>query len=88
MENREGEEQARQRRLIMPLLELSEAPRLETGDNMLGLVVGERLRAYKPRTLGNVQNEQQDDHNPAAAADGLGHTFSRAPGEQFSMYLR
>ena len=52
----------------MPVLELAEAPRLKTGDDVLGFVIGERLGTDEPGALQDEdQDQQRDDHCPAAA---------------------
>ncbi len=55
----QGEQQTSQRRLVVPVLEFSEAPCLEPGDQMLRLVVGKRLGADKPCALSQIDQNQQ-----------------------------
>jgi hypothetical protein len=43
--------------MAAPLLEFSEAPRLQSGDDVLGFVAGERLGADEPCALENKKKD-------------------------------
>ncbi len=62
--NRQHQPKAAQRRMVGPHLELT-VPRLQSGDHVAGLVVGERLRLDEPQRLQTEQQKQRRRDPPS-----------------------
>jgi hypothetical protein len=46
--------------MLVPTLELAKPPGIEPGDDVIGFIHGERLRANKPGALQHVKQDQQN----------------------------
>src|ERR1019366_8907362 len=68
IQKRKREKHASQGRMAGPSLKFPESPGLESGDQVFGLVVGERLGTDEPGALQHKKQKEQRNQNQSRAA--------------------